>query len=275
MELKKAYSQTKFSSQRLREIFEFWEGAYNNLDKPGPIERNIEIETESWKYDSDTEFFSEYDKQHSYSSLYKSFYLKREKEDPYLSIALKVRYYYNETTVTIKGIDRIKILEIKNFIEENIDSYFLSQEEPGKTPKQKVRPVVFIGHGGSPDWRDLKDHLADKHKIEVVAYETGARAGHTIRDILDEMLIKSSFAVLIMTAEDEQADGTMNARSNVIHEVGLFQGKLGFNKAIVALEKGTNLFSNLDGIHQLRFSSGNIKEIFGDVVAVINREFNQ
>jgi predicted nucleotide-binding protein len=38
-----------------------------------------------------------------------------------------------------------------------------------------------------------------------------------------------------MTAEDEQADGNHHARMNVIHEVGLFQGRLGFERAIVLL----------------------------------------
>ena len=30
-------------------------------------------------------------------------------------------------------------------------------------------------------------------------------------------------AFLIMTGEDEQPDGTLHARSNVIHEIGLFK----------------------------------------------------
>jgi hypothetical protein len=38
------------------------------------------------------------------------------------------------------------------------------------------------------------------------------------------MLDQARFAFLVMTAEDEQADGNHHARMNVIHEVGLFQG---------------------------------------------------
>lgn len=45
---------------------------------------------------------------------------------------------------------------------------------------KKNKPVVFIGHGGSPRWRNLKDHLSDNHGYKIEAYETGARAGHTI-----------------------------------------------------------------------------------------------
>lgn len=85
--------------------------------------------------------------------------------------------------------------------------------------------------------------------------------------------IKSPFAILVMTGEDEDADGKLNARPNVIHEIGLFQGRLGFNKAIVLLENGTEEFSNINRIQQLRFSKGNIKEVFGDILATLKREF--
>jgi predicted nucleotide-binding protein len=138
--------------------------------------------------------------------------------------------------------------------------------------KTEASPTVFIGHGGSSHWRDLKDHLQDKHHIKVEAYETGARAGHTIRDILDEMVNKSTFALLIMTGEDEQGSGQKRARQNVIHEIGLFQGKLGFNRAIVLMEHTTEEFSNIAGIQQIRYT--NISETFGEVLATIKREFD-
>jgi len=87
------------------------------------------------------------------------------------------------------------------------------------------------------------------------------------------MLSKSSFALLVMTAEDETKDGQFRARQNVIHEIGLFQGKLGFNRAAILLEEGTEEFSNIHGIEQIRFSKGNIKETYGEVLATIKREF--
>lgn len=88
------------------------------------------------------------------------------------------------------------------------------------------------------------------------------------------MANKSSFAILVMTGEDEDKDGKLKARPNVIHEIGLFQGRLGFSRAIVLLEDETEEFSNLFGIQQLRFSKGNIKEVFGDVLATLKREFD-
>lgn len=131
---------------------------------------------------------------------------------------------------------------------------------------------IFIGHGRSDEWRELKDHLTDKHRMRVEAYETGARSGHTIRDVLEELMGKASLAVLVHTPEDEQANGSFNSRPNVIHETGLFQGRLGFSKAIVLLKEGTTEFSNIAGIQQVRYRS--IRESFGDVLAWIKREQN-
>jgi predicted nucleotide-binding protein len=87
------------------------------------------------------------------------------------------------------------------------------------------------------------------------------------------MLSNSSFALLVMTGEDEMSDGGLRARQNVVHEAGLFQGRLGFARAIVLLEAGAEEFSNIHGIEQIRFDKGRIKETFGDVVATIRREF--
>ena len=87
------------------------------------------------------------------------------------------------------------------------------------------------------------------------------------------MLGKSSFAIIVMTAEDEDKDGKFHPRANVIHELGLFQGRLGFSKAIILLEDGTEEFSNIEGINQIRYSKNNIKETYGEVIASIKREF--
>lgn len=86
------------------------------------------------------------------------------------------------------------------------------------------------------------------------------------------MLDRACFAFLVMTAEDQHADDTLHARENVVHEVGLFQGRLGFRHAIVVLEHGCAEFSNITGLGQIRFSKGNIKEAFEQIREVLERE---
>jgi len=64
----------------------------------------------------------------------------------------------------------------------------------------------------------------------------------------------------------------MHARENVIHEAGLFQGRLGWRRAIVLLEDECEEFSNIVGLGQIRFSKGNIASCFEEVRRVLERE---
>lgn len=211
---------------------------------------------ESWNFDNLEEFLSEYKPSREIA-----FFWHGEERQ------LSLRFDDRITGISVTAPTRTEIETVFNIFEEHVSD--------SKLPEQKPRPpVIFIGHGGSSLWRDLKDHLQDKHGYEVAAYEIGSRAGHTIRDILEEMMEKSSVAFLVLTGEDETADNKLLARQNVVHETGLFQGKLGFSRAIVLKEDGTEEFSNLAGIQQIRFSKGNIKETFGEVLAVLRREFN-
>jgi predicted nucleotide-binding protein len=89
---------------------------------------------------------------------------------------------------------------------------------------------------------------------------------------LSELLDAAAFAFLILTAEDEQPDGTLCARENVLQEAGLFQGRLGFGRAIILLEEGCEEFSNIHGLGQIRFPRGNISAKFEDIRSVLERK---
>mgnify|MGYP001618915146 CR=1 FL=1 len=134
---------------------------------------------------------------------------------------------------------------------------------------------IFIGHGRDMQWRELESHLRDHHGFKVIAYEVGPRAGMSVKEVLQAMLNASAFALLVLTAEDLHADGEYHARENVIHELGLFQGRLGFLRAIALVEEGVQEFSNILGINQVRFPKGLIRATFGDVLATVRREFGQ
>lgn len=131
---------------------------------------------------------------------------------------------------------------------------------------------VFIGHGGSNLWRELKDFVSDDLGLPWDEFNRVPVAGVTTVDRLAEMLDNAGIAFLVLTAEDETVDGRDVARQNVVHEVGLFQSRLGFRKAIVLLEEGCDEFSNIRGLTQIRFPSGNIRAAFHDVRGVLRRE---
>jgi predicted nucleotide-binding protein len=138
--------------------------------------------------------------------------------------------------------------------------------------KQKRIDRVFIGHGRSQTWLGLKDFLQDRLKLEWEEFNRQPTAGVSTIQRLRDMLETSVFAFLVLTAEDEHADGSQHARENVVHEVGLFQGRLGFHRAIVLLEEGCAEFSNIYGLTQIRFPQGNIGASFEEIRRVLERE---
>ena len=86
------------------------------------------------------------------------------------------------------------------------------------------------------------------------------------------MLESCCIAFLIMTGEDKHTDNTLHARENVIHEIGLFQAQLGYERAIILLEEGCEIFSNIQGITYIPFPKGNIRAVFEDIRGVLKRE---
>jgi predicted nucleotide-binding protein len=144
----------------------------------------------------------------------------------------------------------------------------------GKQNRQQRKPgtKVFLGHGRSPVWKDLKEFIQDRLELPWDEFNRVPIAGITNIARLSAMLDDAAIAFLVLTAEDEQLDSTMRARENVVHEAGLFQGRLGFTKAIILIEEGCDEFSNVHGLGQIRFPRGNIKAAFEEVRLVLERE---
>lgn len=137
---------------------------------------------------------------------------------------------------------------------------------------ERIGSRVFIGHGRAGQWKDLKDFVQDRLHLPWDEFNRLPVAGVTNIARLAQMMDGAAIALLVMTGEDEQVDGQLRARENVVHEAGLFQGRLGFERAIVLLEEGCQEFSNINGLGQIRFPKGNIKAVFEEIRQVLERE---
>jgi hypothetical protein len=131
---------------------------------------------------------------------------------------------------------------------------------------------IFIGHGGSLLWLNLKEFITERLALPCEEFNSEPTPGVHTTDRLEAMLSQAGMAFLVMTAEEKHADGTLQARPNVIHEVGLFQARLGPRRAIVVIEHGCAEFSNLSGLTTVRFPYGDIAARFEDVRRVLERE---
>ncbi|MDE0164748.1 MAG: nucleotide-binding protein [Bryobacterales bacterium] len=276
MKLTTKYERTRFSETAIRKALAKFDELFRTPQNlcVHYVLLIVTLDNEEWSFDNEDDFFTAYP-----SGGFTHFKrgIHEENDDEILGTAeAEVELVYKNGTSWVSV--KTKQHDLGTGQRASIQAVFqvLGEHEedcrlPSETSSLNSEPVIFIGHGRSKAWRDLKDHLTDKHGYRVEAYEAGARAGHTVRDILQSMLERSSFALLVLTKEDETAQGNMRARQNVIHETGLFQGKLGFSRAIVLLENGTEDFSNISGVEQLRFNK--IQETFGDVLATLKREF--
>jgi predicted nucleotide-binding protein len=162
---------------------------------------------------------------------------------------------------TVKRINEI-VSQLNRMDEESLANE-VGVLIPKKLTKKDIKGgKVFIGHGRSKLWARVQLFLKDELGIDTFTFESESRTSESIIQILEEFLSSSSFAILILTAEDETAEGTVRARQNVIHEAGLFQGRLGFDKVVLLKQENAEELSNLAGLQYIPFNEENIEQCF-------------
>jgi predicted nucleotide-binding protein len=172
---------------------------------------------------------------------------------------------------TVKDIYRLS-RELANLTDDDFQMLkpLSASKATGKVREKSQK--VFIGHGRSKLWARLQIFIKDELHVETVSYESESRVGESIVPILKKMLDEATFAVLVLTAEDQTEDGGKRARQNVIHEAGLFQGRLGFDKAILLVQRGIEGFTNVDGLQHIPFSDNNIEDTFYELQRVMKQK---
>ena len=163
----------------------------------------------------------------------------------------------------------ISILKaLKSSIEENIIPF-----KENNIAEKSCENSIFIGHGRSKLWKEVALFLRDDLNLSCVNYfEKDSQAGRFIGDALRDFQNETTFAIIVMTAEDETKDNTMRTRQNVVHETGFFQGKLGFEKVAILKQEGVETFSNIDGLQYISFSGNNISQTFYELQKMLKRE---
>lgn len=182
-------------------------------------------------------------------------------------------YYSGPNTKIIDNDISVKrMVEIVDELNEMSDEEFENEISQVKNQKSAKKRGIFIGHGRSKLWARVNIFLKEDLKLETFSFESEPHEGESIIPILEGFLDKASFAILILTAEDETSDNKFRARQNVIHEAGLFQGRLGFKKAILLVQDGIEEYSNIAGLQHIKFHGDEIEETFYKLERVLRRE---
>jgi sugar/nucleoside kinase (ribokinase family) len=132
-------------------------------------------------------------------------------------------------------------------------------------------PRIFIAHGHDRQWLEVKD-LVERLGLRPSYFESIPAAGHSVNEVLALQALSSDFAIIVATAEDTSPSGKPSPRLNVIHEMGLMQGRLGFQKVAVLLEEPCEEFTNIAGLQVIRFPAQRISHAFHELRSVLERE---
>jgi len=117
---------------------------------------------------------------------------------------------------------------------------------------------IFVVHGRAEGIRhEVVRVLERATQREVIVLHEQANSGRTILEKLEAHAARSSYAVVILTADDEGgiAATTLRrprGRQNVIFELGFFFGKLGRARVSVLLTSGVERPSDVDGLVYIR-----------------------
>jgi hypothetical protein len=75
----------------------------------------------------------------------------------------------------------------------------------------------------------------------------------------------------VLTVEDLTAEGKRLARQNVVHEIGLFQGRYGFDRVVVLAEEGCDYVPELAAPYSIAFPRNGIRSVFWKVRRVLKQ----
>lgn len=149
---------------------------------------------------------------------------------------------------------------------EEYDDRMAEEAEAKKNPGPNAKESdslrdVFVGHGRSDEYHKVITFLSSKFDVKGKSFEHYKVAGGQVIPTLEKLLQSCSVAIIVATAEDDSASG-VRPRQNVVHEIGLFQGRYGFEKVAVLMERGTEDFSNIAGLVVIPFERGKIDLAF-------------
>ena len=164
---------------------------------------------------------------------------------------------------TVKSVTTAMKSGAKNFIDKRdqdaVHQILISAQEVLMQEKNKI--FLSFGHNELVKLK-LKDFIENRLGIRTIVLADQPNQGLTIVEKLEKAAKQCSFAVILLTKDDEQKLDAVRARQNVVHELGFFQGKYGRKNVVLLAERGVELFSNISGIVRIDFEPGHFESIF-------------
>jgi len=159
--------------------------------------------------------------------------------------------------------------DIYDYLNDNFDWVWEeSSEKPSKNRNlsiinQENKEAIFLSHGHNElVTLKIQNFLKDNLNKEVILFKDEAEIGLTIIENLEKIISHCGKAIILLTKDDEQKDGGIRARQNVIHELGYCQSRFGRQNVLLLVEDDIEYPSNISGILYKQFSASNIEGIY-------------
>jgi predicted nucleotide-binding protein len=147
---------------------------------------------------------------------------------------------------------------------------FLQMPERPRSTQQ--RPAgVFIAHGADPQWEIVRRFLEQECRVPVYALTTNMR-GTEVAQAMRQHLDRCSFAVCLLTVEENSQGEDARADQSVVHQAGILQGMYGFRRVAILVQEGCQTFSNVAGLIRLDFPDGHVDSTFWQLARMLRRE---
>ncbi len=170
-------------------------------------------------------------------------------------------------TTDIRGFE-VDSAEVSNAISNGEIS--ITNKVENQTDVKKV----FIIHGHDRvSLYELDRILSKDFRLDTIILKYKPGEGRTLIEKFEEEAKVAGYAFVLITPDDiVQVDDKnyLQARPNVIFELGWFYGRLGRKKVCIIMKKGTKIHSDLDGISRIEFED-NIEDKFKELSIELRR----
>lgn len=176
-------------------------------------------------------------------------------------------------TPSLKGVENVLGIVRASLTRFTRNPDLIIRRKAEESMRQKEN--IFLIHGrDEAKWRELKDIVQSKFRLNPIVLLEQPDAGcKTVVEKFEHYAQTCSYAIAVFTPDDEVSgvsETYLQARPNVIYELGWFCGKLGRENVMLLLKEGTSMFSDFGGIIQKRFTQDIAEkndEIYKDLVA--------
>lgn len=188
-----------------------------------------------------------------------------------------LKKFYNVKQDT--GINDYNVLNLYHFLKIDRSSalkkgYTKNRQNDENVAEDKMASKrIFLIHGQNEDrLLELEKLIAIDFGIESVILKDKPNSGaKTIIEKFELYANTCSYAIALFSPDDvvnSKGKQYFQARPNTIFELGWFCGKLGRDKIMLLLQDGTEIFSDFQGIIQIRFKhkiSEQFREIYKEL----------